>query len=99
MDDGPDAVNPWPSSISCSIDGRYIIASWKDVYMSSDYGRTWIKNADLNDISYVSMSASGKYIAAVGKSTRHLSSDYGETWSSMPFIYGKLAIISSGIPI
>ncbi|HRY36901.1 MAG TPA: hypothetical protein P5230_03445, partial [Candidatus Magasanikbacteria bacterium] len=74
--------------LAISSDGKYqSLAKGNDyIYISSDYGNTWVISTSSDQRSWVgiSISSNGKYQTAVagdGDGDVYISSDYGATWS------------------
>jgi len=89
-------------SVSLSATGQYQSANVTDqtsvgiynyIYVSSDYGATWISitSTGTQDWRSISISASGKYQTALGYNTSiYVSSDYGSNWSAVTSVGGKI---------
>ena len=80
-------------SISLSCSGQYQTACIynSNIYVSSDYGKTWSSKATTQNWTSVSISASGQYQTATYSPTGqtsnivriYYSSDYGQTWTQI----------------
>jgi hypothetical protein len=74
--------------IAISLDGSIQVASnGKSIFVSYDYGHTWIDQLDTVDSLqiYVSISLNGQYQTVIScGDTAYFSSDYGNNWS---FLY------------
>lgn len=74
-------------SLASSENGKYQIMSKNSggIYLSLDYGTTWVM-ADLSDtIIYtkVTISSDGKYLSVIGSNGINISSDYGNNWDNV----------------
>lgn len=80
----PIAFSSTWSHVSCSSDGKYILATdTTRTYLSSDYGATWTNLTGNYAMSFqTAMSYDGKYMYRLYSSTLYYSSNYGATWSS-----------------
>lgn len=79
--------NNW-FSVSMSYDGKYQTAVDVSgrIYISSNYGETWIKIKEIVNVPYinVSVSGNGKYQTLfVTGGLMYISNDYGNTWNSV----------------
>jgi hypothetical protein len=68
-----------------SSDGKYQAAAVDAnyIYISSDYGNTWVRNVIADGWQAISMSSDGKYITAVTYTNPgkiYISRNYGQTW-------------------
>jgi hypothetical protein len=83
-------ANTW-SGISCSTDGKYVVASIRNataasglIYYSSNYGASYTNsNATIANLNGLSMSNTGQYVIACESTTGEgirRSTDYGASW-------------------
>lgn len=72
-------------SISVSASGKYqtAIEEYGDIYISNDFGDTWVthKNIGYSLANNISISLTGKYISASNGLEIYTSSDYGRSWN------------------
>jgi hypothetical protein len=85
------------TSVSLSTSGQYqtAVASGDYIYVSTNFGNTWIKSTDqINDTvkswKSVSLSATGQYQTAVASGDYiYVSSDFGVTWTKASGVPNK----------
>jgi hypothetical protein len=103
------SIRAW-SSVSMSASGQYQTAVSSDassyIYVSSDYGLTWVAKTPQGVWNCVAVSATGQYQTCVGTGIATKSSDYGisfsisfstSTWNSVSMsATGQYQIASGG---
>jgi len=90
--------------VAVSSDGKYItaLAANDQVYISSDYGKTWTaRGAVESEWKSVAMSSNGKYQTAYAIGKVYRSIDYGVTWTlnNPPWSFpgdGAVSVSSTG---
>ena len=74
-------------AVSVSASGQYQTAIEEDgdIYVSSDYGTTWLINHNIGNAvsNSISISQSGQYQTASNGLSIFVSSNYGETWTKI----------------
>ena len=84
MTDDSIGVQKW-LAVSISASGKYqtAIEEAGDIYVSNDYGTTWIIKHNIGNAlsNCISISQSGQYQTASNGISIFVSSDYGETWT------------------
>lgn len=79
-------------AVSISVDGKYqtAIEELGDIYVSSDFGKTWViaTNVGQEVSNSVAISTTGQYQTASNGKNIYISSDYGNTWTNV-FSYGQ----------
>lgn len=63
-------------------DGQFMVAVSDDVYISTDFGATWIAKGFTSTWKSVACSSDGKYILVSNGTNTYLSNDRGNSWSA-----------------
>ena len=81
------SVETFPTcGVALSYNGQYQTIVTENIYVSDDFGRTWVNVSDYNGFedrnwSGVAMSSDGQYQTAIeAGGDVHISNDYGKTW-------------------
>ena len=74
-------------SVSISASGKYqaAIEEYGDIYVSNNFGNTWIKRNNIGTslTNQISISLTGQYQTAANGTEIYVSSNYGITWSQV----------------
>lgn len=74
-------------SVAISTTGKYQVAIEETgyIYVSNNFGNTWLAKTNIGNATTnsLSMSTSGQYQTASNGETIFISNDYGETWSNV----------------
>lgn len=78
-----DDMNWLSCALSASGKFQTAVEEFGSIYISSDYGLTWINTYDIGNAltNCISMSHSGEYQTACNGEKIYISSDYGSTWT------------------
>ena len=91
------------NTITSNYNGQYLFVNSLvfdgGVYISSDYGMTWIKELILDNCNSITSNKSGKYLAVTSNSAKnggiYTSNDYGKTWTNRIFFSNTWINIAS----
>ena len=76
-----DTGGDW-MSLAISKSGQYQTALSYYIYLSKDYGNTWVKNTNtINNARNIAMSYDGKYQTLSSGDNIFISDNFGETWT------------------
>lgn len=85
-------------SVSISASGKYqsTIEEYGDIYISNDYGTTWVPNINIGTslTNHVRISLTGQYQTAANGIDIYTSTDYGVTWNKV-YSFGTSQIFVS----
>ena len=85
-------------SVSISASGKYqaAIEEYGDIYVSNNFGNTWIKRNNIGTslTNQISISLTGQYQTAANGTEIYVSSNYGITWSQV-YTFGLSQIFVS----
>ena len=73
-------ASPWKSVASSASGMDQVATDSNYIYLSADYGETWLVSTILTGCSVVSMSASGKYVSVIASKYIYTSDDSGQTF-------------------